>query len=61
MTLSTTNRFRPGASSPRWVITPRMRIGVMISNTLGPCRFSEAVEAIEAVASAGLDTPRTWR
>jgi 5,10-methylenetetrahydromethanopterin reductase len=33
-----------------------MRIGVMISNTLGPCRFSEAVEAMEAVAVAGLDT-----
>ena len=28
----------------------------MISNTLGPCRFSEAVDAMEAVAAAGLDT-----
>lgn len=33
-----------------------MRIGVMIQNVLGPCRFSEAVEAIDAVAAAGLDT-----
>jgi F420-dependent oxidoreductase-like protein len=33
-----------------------MRIGVMISNVLGPCRFSEAVDAMEAVAAAGLDT-----
>lgn len=33
-----------------------MRIGVMISNTLGPCRFSEALDAMSAVAAAGLDT-----
>ena len=33
-----------------------MRIGVMISNTLGPCSFSEAVDAMGAVAAAGLDT-----
>ena len=34
----------------------RMRIGVMVTNVLGPCRFSEAVEAMEAVSAAGLDT-----
>ncbi len=28
----------------------------MISNTLGPCSFSEAVDAMGAVAAAGLDT-----
>ena len=28
----------------------------MISNTLGPCSFSEALDAMEAVAAAGLDT-----
>jgi F420-dependent oxidoreductase-like protein len=33
-----------------------MRIGVMIQNVLGPCRFSEAVEAVEAVVAASLDT-----
>ena len=33
-----------------------MRIGVLISKVLGPCRFSEAVEAVEAVADADLDT-----
>jgi F420-dependent oxidoreductase-like protein len=33
-----------------------MRIGVMISKVLGPCRLSEAVQAMEAVAEAELDT-----
>jgi 5,10-methylenetetrahydromethanopterin reductase len=33
-----------------------MRIGALISNVLGPCRFSEAAEAVEAVGVAGFDT-----
>ncbi|HLI55422.1 MAG TPA: LLM class F420-dependent oxidoreductase [Actinomycetota bacterium] len=33
-----------------------MRIGVMISNVLGPCRFSEAVDAMQTAAAAGVDT-----
>jgi F420-dependent oxidoreductase-like protein len=33
-----------------------MRIGVMTSNVLRSCRFSDAMHAVEAVAGAGLDT-----
>lgn len=33
-----------------------MRIGVMVMKTLGTCSFAEAVDAIHAVAAAGLDT-----
>ena len=33
-----------------------MRIGAMVSNVLAPCRFSEAVDAMEALAAAGVDT-----
>jgi F420-dependent oxidoreductase-like protein len=33
-----------------------MRIGAMITNVLGPCDYAEAVDAMEAVAVAGLDT-----
>lgn len=37
-------------------MTRPMRIGAMVSNVLAPCRFAEAVDAMEAIASAGLDT-----
>ena len=33
-----------------------MRIGVMISNVLAACQFSEAVDVMEAAAAAGADT-----